>query len=102
MTLLRRTFLPSTGDLLVAEQIISDDLLQLALQQQRQSGRKLGATLVDMGFLSEEQLLQFLAQQLDVGLGGRMQPHVVVHRRAHGQRRLRRRGGRRRRRPGRG
>lgn len=54
------------GDLLVLEQIISDDQLQLALQQQRQSGRKLGATLVDMGFLSEEQLLQFLAQQLSI------------------------------------
>ncbi|WP_429182619.1 hypothetical protein [Aeromonas rivipollensis] len=30
------------GDLLVQEQIISDDQLQLALQQQRQTGRKLG------------------------------------------------------------
>lgn len=54
------------GDLLVQEQIISDDQLQLALQQQRQTGRKLGNTLIDLGFISEVQLLQFLARQLDV------------------------------------
>ncbi|MGL5285231.1 MAG: MSHA fimbrial ATPase MshE [Aeromonas sp.] len=54
------------GDLLVQEQIISDDQLQLALQQQRQTGRKLGATLIDLGFISEMQLLTFLARQLDV------------------------------------
>jgi MSHA biogenesis protein MshE len=54
------------GDLLVAESIISDDQLQMALQQQRQSGRKLGTTLVDLGFIGEEQLLKFLAQQLNV------------------------------------
>ena len=45
------------GDLLVQEQIISDDQLQLALQQQRQTGRKLGTTLIDLGFISEVQLL---------------------------------------------
>ena len=54
------------GDLLVAENIITDDQLQLALQQQRQTGRKLGTTLVDLGFIGEEQLLKFLAQQLNI------------------------------------
>lgn len=54
------------GDLLVAESIITDDQLQMALQQQRQTGRKLGTTLVDLGFIGEEQLLKFLAQQLNV------------------------------------
>ncbi|ENY72029.1 type IV pilin [Aeromonas diversa CDC 2478-85] len=54
------------GDLLVQEQIVSDDQLQLALQQQRQTGRKLGATLIELGFISEVQLLQFLARQLEV------------------------------------
>ena len=45
------------GDLLVSRSIISDDQLQLALQQQKQNGRKLGATLLELGFLSETQLL---------------------------------------------
>lgn len=54
------------GDLLVHEQIISAEQLDLALSKQKSTGRKLGATLVDMGMLSEQQLLRFLAQQLNV------------------------------------
>ena len=54
------------GDLLVHEQIISAPQLQQALTQQQQTGRKLGATLTELKFLSEQQLLQFLAQQLNV------------------------------------
>ena len=48
------------GDLLVHENIISEPQLQQALAQQQQSGRKLGATLIELKFLSEQQLLQFL------------------------------------------
>ncbi|MBN8446907.1 MAG: Flp pilus assembly complex ATPase component TadA [Gammaproteobacteria bacterium] len=54
------------GDLLVHEGIISEAQLEQALRQQRDSGRKLGASLIDLEFLSEDQLLQFLAQQLNV------------------------------------
>ncbi|MDV6315942.1 GspE/PulE family protein [Idiomarina sp. HP20-50] len=56
------------GDLLVHEQIISEEQLQKALEKQRSSGRKLGATLTDLGFISEQQLLEFLAQQLKLPL----------------------------------
>lgn len=54
------------GDLLVSQNIITEDQLQVALQQQKQNGRKLGATLLELGFLSETQLLTFLAQQLGI------------------------------------
>lgn len=54
------------GDLLVHEQVITEKQLQSALEQQRESGRKLGKTLVDLGYLSEHQLLEFLAQQLKI------------------------------------
>lgn len=54
------------GDLLVQEGIISDTQLQQALADQKRSGRKLGATLVALGHLSEEQLLTFLSQQLRI------------------------------------
>ncbi|MEO2267810.1 ATPase, T2SS/T4P/T4SS family [Pseudoalteromonas sp. YIC-656] len=54
------------GDLLVHEQIITDAQLEQALHAQKTSGRKLGATLVDLGVISEQQLLRFLAQQLNV------------------------------------
>ncbi|GHF82794.1 GspE/PulE family protein [Thalassotalea marina] len=54
------------GDLLVHEHIISNEQLMQALNSQKSTGRKLGATLIELGYLSEHQLLEFLAQQLDV------------------------------------
>jgi len=54
------------GDLLVAEQIITADQLALALQQQKRNGRKLGNTLVELGFIEESELLEFLARQLNI------------------------------------
>lgn len=54
------------GDLLVHEQMISEQQLEQALAEQRLSGRKLGATLIDLNFLTEDDLLHFLAQQLNV------------------------------------
>jgi len=56
------------GDLLVHEQIITEDQLHKALEEQHLSGRKLGATLTDLGYISEQQLLEFLAQQLKLPL----------------------------------
>lgn len=54
------------GDLLVHENIISSEQLDNALAAQRTSGRKLGDTLIDLGFIGEPQLLRFLAQQLNI------------------------------------
>ena len=54
------------GDLLVHEHIISEQQLNDALQDQKQNGRKLGATLIELGMIEETQLLRFLAQQLNV------------------------------------
>lgn len=54
------------GDLLVHEGIVSEQQLNNALAAQKQNGRKLGGTLIELGYLSEDQLLQFLSQQLNV------------------------------------
>ncbi|MEI6893746.1 MAG: ATPase, T2SS/T4P/T4SS family [Colwellia sp.] len=54
------------GDLLVYENIISNEQLMQALASQKETGRKLGDTLIDLSYLSEKHLLQFLAQQLGV------------------------------------
>ena len=54
------------GDLLVHEHIISNEQLMQALNSQKTSGRKLGDTLIELGHISERQLLEFFAQQLDV------------------------------------
>lgn len=54
------------GDLLVEEGIVDQSQLEQALDQQQTTGRKLGATLISMGFLTEQQMLQFLSRQLDI------------------------------------
>ena len=54
------------GYLLVHEQMITEAQLSEALNVQAASGRKLGATLIALEFISEPQLLRFLAQQLQI------------------------------------
>lgn len=54
------------GDLLVAQQIITDDQLQSALQEQKRGGKRLGHTLIDMGFVDENTLLEVLSKQLNI------------------------------------
>lgn len=56
------------GDLLVQNGIIDEAQLNGALAAQRQSGRKLGYVLIEQGYVSEEQLLTFLSQHLNVPL----------------------------------
>ncbi|WP_272942927.1 GspE/PulE family protein [Idiomarina xiamenensis] len=56
------------GDLLVHEHIISEAQLGEALAAQKSTGRKLGATLIELGMISESQLLNFLSQQLSIPL----------------------------------
>ncbi len=56
------------GDLLVQNNLINDDQLKTALSEQRQSGRKLGATLIALGMVSEDQLLELLSKHLGVPL----------------------------------
>ncbi|HEY6530535.1 MAG TPA: GspE/PulE family protein [Cellvibrionaceae bacterium] len=53
------------GDILVAQQIISQDQLRLALDGQKNTGNKLGKQLVVMGFIEENTLLSFLSKQLN-------------------------------------
>ncbi|MBQ1872261.1 MAG: Flp pilus assembly complex ATPase component TadA [Succinivibrionaceae bacterium] len=54
------------GDLLVEEGVISNDQLMAALRNQKSKGIKLGASLIDLGYINEEQLLKFLAKQLNI------------------------------------
>jgi MSHA biogenesis protein MshE len=54
------------GDLLIAHQAITQEQLNAALAEQKKSGRKLGHVLVELGFVTEDQLLQLLSQQLNI------------------------------------
>ncbi len=53
------------GDVLVAQQIISQEQLILALEGQKQTGHKLGKQLIVMGFVEENKLLSLLSKQLN-------------------------------------
>lgn len=52
------------GDLLVQHELITSAQLDAALEEQKKSGRRLGATLIQMGAVSERKLLGLLAEQL--------------------------------------
>jgi len=52
------------GELLIRERQLSPEQLQLALVRQKQTGRRLGAVLQDMGFVSDETIARLLAAQL--------------------------------------
>ena len=54
------------GDLLVKHRLISEAQLQLALEQQKKTGRKLGWVLIENGYVTEDELLQLLATQLQI------------------------------------
>ena len=54
------------GDLLVQAGLINDEQLQQALQSQKISGAKLGRAVVDLGFVSEVQVLTVLSEQLRI------------------------------------
>jgi len=54
------------GDLLVKEKVISQEQLEQALKTQRESNCRLGSALVRLGFLSEEDVTNFLSRQYGV------------------------------------
>ena len=56
------------GDLLVENDVISQQQLEDALEQQKTSGLKLGRVLVEGGYVDEDELLRFLSAQLKVPL----------------------------------
>jgi MSHA biogenesis protein MshE len=51
------------GELLVRQQLISEEQLEAALERRRASDHKLGRTLVDAGCVSEEQICGALARR---------------------------------------
>ncbi len=54
------------GDLLVEKKLISENQLQAALAEQKQSGRKLGRVLIDHGYVDEETMLKILSAQIGI------------------------------------
>jgi len=56
----------SLGALLIEDKVITQEQLDKALHRQREKGGRLGELIVEMGFASENQILEALAKQLDI------------------------------------
>jgi hypothetical protein len=54
------------GDMLLAANLIDEVQMQIALAEQRQTGRRFGSTLVELKFIDENVLAAFLSKQIDV------------------------------------
>ncbi len=54
------------GELLIKANLIDDIQLRVALQAQKESGERLGTTLVQLGFIEEAVLAAFLSKQADM------------------------------------
>lgn len=54
------------GDLLVEHGVINQQQLDIALKQQQKLGRKLGQTLISLGYIDESSLINFLSKQLSL------------------------------------
>jgi type IV pilus assembly protein PilB len=54
------------GDILVAAGAITEEQLEEALAHQKETGGKLGNTLLEMGFISQEMPITLLTQQLGI------------------------------------
>jgi type IV pilus assembly protein PilB len=54
------------GDLLVKEKVITPEQLDQAVRVQKESGARLGSVLVKLGFLSDEDVTNFLSRQYGV------------------------------------
>ena len=52
------------GDLLIQQNLLNAEQLQLALAEQKRSGRRLGRIFVDSGYVTEEGIARALANQL--------------------------------------
>jgi len=54
------------GEILVKQNLISEDMLVKALEEQKKDGSRLGTTLVKLGYIKEEDLLSALSKHFGV------------------------------------
>lgn len=54
------------GYMLLASNLIDEVQMQIALEEQKRTGKKFGSTLVDLKFIDENVLAAFLSKQIDI------------------------------------
>jgi len=69
------------GEYLIERGLVSSEQIQKALDEQKKAGSRLGQTLIELGFLNEDDLIVVLAQQLGLAhidiSSYRLKPHIV-------------------------
>jgi len=53
------------GEMLIREKLITPAQLEKAIAEQKASNKRLGHSLIDMGYITEDNLLRVLGKQLD-------------------------------------
>lgn len=53
------------GDMLIRQNVLTEDELKKALELQKGSGKKIGEVLVDNGFITEDMIVRALQMQPD-------------------------------------
>ena len=54
------------GDLLVQQKLITQEQLIFVLGEQKRSGKKLGKVMIDNAYVTEDQISEALAKQLNI------------------------------------
>ena len=54
------------GEILVAKHLVTAEELNRAIMEHEKNGESLGSALIRMGYISEEQYLQSLSDQLNI------------------------------------
>ena len=63
------------GEILIDKDLLLPELLDAALERQKQTGRRLGQVLLDMGFVSHEEVMNAVSdvrgpkEDFDIGHG---------------------------------
>jgi len=66
------------GEILVQQNLISVDDLKKSLEQQKFTGHKLGRIFVDNGYVTETQIYEALARQLEIPLIDVQQYYSII------------------------
>ncbi|MDX1582393.1 MAG: hypothetical protein R3338_02225 [Thermoanaerobaculia bacterium] len=64
------------GVMLIESNLIDEVQMQIALEEQKRTGKKFGSTLVDLKFIDENVLAAFLSKQIDVPCISLLSVHV--------------------------
>lgn len=67
------------GEILLRQNLMTDEQLQFALMEQKRTGRKLGRVFVENKFVTEDQISDAMARQLNISFVNLKQYNIKAH-----------------------